>query len=751
MQKIYLILLTVIAFITFENRTDAQSVLDPNDPVITYNSANPPVEPPYGQIGKWVRTVRLGWNTTAYKAYIYKGCAFRLKFPKSYDPVANDGKKYPMLVFFHGLGETGSIYDNEYQLYHGGQGFANAVTNGSFDGYILCVQSQGFWGAGQYQFVTEIIDYMAANNKLDPFRISDNGLSAGGQATWEMLMAYPTYIAASVPMSGVSIGYKDDTNVNELKYTPIWLFQGGLDGSPAPSTSQQVRDAFLNAGGHFAYTEYPDLGHGVWDRVWQEPGFYPFLLSAYAANPWPLNGRTEYCPGDAINTAIGLAPGFDAYEWRRNGNLVVGANSNTLPIADTGMYDARVRRGGIWSDWSHTPVHIKLKEATIPPTIAVGGLSSPVIPAADGKNFVNLQVPNNYTSYTWKRVGDTSTLGTGNILNVTQPGNYIVSVKEQFGCNSVFSAPFKVINANGSNGPDAASNLIAIPLSNTQVELDWANNQYPTFNETAFEIYRSTSQGSTYVFIGSVPAETITYIDSTGLPNTTYYYVVRSINNNAAALLSNEVNATTFSDKEPPSAPENLHIVSTTNTSVTIAWDTATDNVGIDRYDVYINGIKSYSTDKLNIIANGLDKGKQYVFYVKAKDLSGNYSTQSSQVSAFSALQGLQYKYYEGSWSVLPDFNTLTPIKTGFTPNIDISVRNRNDQFGFVWQGYIKIPVAGTYKFETNSDDGSKLWLGPYVATATPLVNNDGLHAPQLSFRDNHITSRCLSYFCCIF
>jgi hypothetical protein len=29
-----------------------------------------------------------------------------------------------------------------------------------------------------------------------------------------------------------------------------------------------------------------------WDRVWQEPGFYPFLLSAYAANPWPLNGRT---------------------------------------------------------------------------------------------------------------------------------------------------------------------------------------------------------------------------------------------------------------------------------------------------------------------------------------------------------------------------------------------------------------------------------------------------------------------------
>ena len=124
MRNVYLLLLILTACITFENNAAAQSVLDPNDPVITYNPASPPTEPTYGQIGKWVRTVRLGWNTTAYKAYIYKGCAFRLKFPKSYDPIANDGKKYPMLVFFHGLGETGSIYDNEYQLYHGGQGFA---------------------------------------------------------------------------------------------------------------------------------------------------------------------------------------------------------------------------------------------------------------------------------------------------------------------------------------------------------------------------------------------------------------------------------------------------------------------------------------------------------------------------------------------------------------------------------------------------------------------------------------------------
>jgi len=96
----------------FGNTVNAQSVLDPTDPVITYNSSAPPTEPAWGQIGKWVRTKRLGWNTDEYKCYIYKGVAFRLKFPKSYNPTANDGKKYPMLIFFHGLGEKGSIYDN---------------------------------------------------------------------------------------------------------------------------------------------------------------------------------------------------------------------------------------------------------------------------------------------------------------------------------------------------------------------------------------------------------------------------------------------------------------------------------------------------------------------------------------------------------------------------------------------------------------------------------------------------------------
>jgi hypothetical protein len=96
---------------------------------------------------------------------------------------------------------------------------------------------------------------------------------------------------------------------------------------------------------------------------------------------------------------------------------------------------------------------------------------------------------------------------------------------------------------------------------------------------------------------------------------------------------------------------------------------------------------------------------------------------------------GLSYRYFEGSWDALPDFNALTPVQTGTTPNVDIGVRppTRNDQFGFVWEGYINIPTTGNYTFETISDDGSKLYFNSFYSnSATATVNNDGLH-PAIS------------------
>src|SRR6218665_526467 len=721
--------------------TNAQSVIDPSDSVITYNASTPPSQPAWGQMGKWVRKKRLNWNTDSYKCYIWKGFPFRIKFPKSYT-TANDGKKYPVFVFYHGVGEgnNGDIYDNEFQLYHGGQTFASVVDNGTFDGFIIAGQSGSSWGGSGYQFVSEIIDYLVANNKADPFRVVNNGLSGGGAATWASAYQFPTYYAAVMPMSSAELSFGGSDYVNKLKFTPLWNFQGGLDGAPTPGAARAVRDSYLAAGSNYYYTEYPNLAHGVWNTVWAEPTFWPFVIKAYKSNPWPLNGKAEFCPGETIATTIGLTPGMSEYQWRKDGILISGATGNTILVTQLGTYSARVRRESNWSEWSPVPVVVKMKDPTVPPNIVVSGLQSKVLPALNEAGGVTLEVPTGYANYLWQKVGNSTTLGTANTYKAIEPGDYRVRVTEVFGCSSEFSAPFTVVNANGPNKPDPAGSLIVTTVSKTSLKLDWNDNPNPQYDETGFEVYQAAQAEGLYTLIAIKNANVLTHT-VTGLnAGTTYYYKVRAVNNSGAAAASNVASGKTDFDQNPPTAPANLHVTGSTRTSISLAWSAATDDVGVTKYDIYINGQKSYVTSDTSFVVYSLQTGQNYAFTIKARDLANNASPFSNQITGQALLMGLNYKYYTftGTWNNLPNFGNLTPVATGTMPTIALTPRTQDDNFAFLWEGYINIPVSGTYYFRTNSDDGSRLWLGtlngtssPYSFSGTPTVNNDGLHGSQ--------------------
>ncbi|HTN07991.1 fibronectin type III domain-containing protein [Agriterribacter sp.] len=725
----------LLVFITGMAIPVVGQVFNPNDPVVVYNPGNPPAEPVFGEPGKWVKTNRLPWNTSSFKAYIYKGIPFRLKWPKNYD--ASGNTKYPLFLFFHGKGERGSIYDNEYQLFHGGELHKNAVDNGTFNGFLLYPQtdeSDGSWGGERRGFIKELIEnFLIPQIYVDPFRISVDGLSGGGLSTWKFFEAYPNLIAACLPIS--SSGSSLNTIIINNKFTPIWLFQGGLDLNPSPISSQYLNKIAQNAGANFTYTEYPNQGHGCWYSAWGEADYFPFLNRANKANPWPLYGKTEFCntgPG-SVNTTIGVTAGFNEYQWRKNGVLLTGEGtaSNTLTVTDIGVYSCRIRKGTTWSDWSPLPVEIKYKTSTIPPTIKVSGLGSKVLPAPDGKTTVNLEVPAGYADYKWEKVGDTTTLSNGNAVNGVGIGSYKVKVTEQFGCASTFSNPFTVINANGTNKPDAATNLIVIPLSYTSLKLNWSSNPNPAYPQTNFEIYQATQSGGPYQFISLVDGNVFSFIKEGLTPGVKYYYIVRAVNNTAASPVSNEASAATQKDIEPPTAPGNLYVTGTTRNYVALAWEESTDDVGLDHYEIYINGIKSYVTSETGYTLYGLDYGKIYNFTVKAVDIAGNKSAPSNQVTAQPLAKGLSFKHYTGTWDNLPDFNLLTPISTGVVPNVTLANASQAENYAFLWEGYIRIPSNGNYTFRTNSDDGSKLYLSTYNHTAAALVNNDGLHGSQ--------------------
>ena len=742
-QKLLVSLIVLAAFFA-GTVVHGQSVLNPADSVYTYDATKAkgtPQNPNVTNSGiyKWVRTVRMNYNTQQWKCYLFNGIQFRLLFPKSYNPTAVDGKKYPIIIFWHGAGEIGPQTDNEISLAHGGQPFMNAINNGTYDGYVLVPQTPvTYWSTAVVNSMDGLFDFMTTNNKLDPFRIITNGLSMGGQASWAYQLQNPQYTAANTPMSANNTGNSTAASLALTKFTPIWTWSGGLDNDPDPGTAATVNTQEQAAGANYLWKLYTTLGHDTWDSAWLEPNFYPFVLAAYGANPWPLNNHTSFCPGTTISEVIGVAPNMSSYKWRKNGNIIAGATTNSLTVTDTGTYDCQVTRGSFVSDWSHTPVRISWQTPTVAPTISVAGLMSNVIPALDN-SYVNIKVPSGYATYNWQKVGSSTTIGTDSVLKVTSPGQYVVQVVQPFGCTSAFTSPFTVINAAGTPKPDAATGLTATPISSTIMVLNWNQNPNPVVNETGFEVYQGAQSGGPYKLIGftgqNVVVDTVKGLSAA----TKYFYVVRPVCATGAAVNTNEASATTPSDTTAPTAPAKLSITGSSATSISISWTAATDNVGVAGYDIYVNGSKAYSVaaPATTFTIYGLVHKQSYAITVKARDLAGNVSPASPQVSGEALINGLNYSYYNGlpsNISVLPNFPTLTPASSGVMANVSVAAAPDLLDFAYLWTGYIIIPTTGTYTFQTTSDDGSALWLGslngqtsPYSFTGTPTVNNNFL------------------------
>ncbi|MFS2016478.1 alpha/beta hydrolase-fold protein [Massilia sp. CT11-108] len=85
---------------------------------------------------------------------------------------------------------------------------------------------------------------------------------------------------------------------------------------------------------------------------------------------------------------------------------------------------------------------------------------------------------------------------------------------------------------------------------------------------------------------------------------------------------------------------------------------------------------------------------------------------------------GLNYSYYEGWWSALPDFRKMKPVRSGIASK-EFNVNNmpRSSDFATLLEGYIEIQKDGQYIFVLDSDDGSRLFLGDHL-----LIDYDGTH-----------------------
>lgn len=230
----------------------------------------------------------------AYKACVYnsadgKEMGYRLLLPEPLDT----GKKYPVVLFFHGAGERGN--DNAAQLRHCLAAFITPENRAKYPCFVIapqCPTGQQWvnmpWGADSgtrpeqpseaMKLALAILDSVEQQyaTNIDLQRVYVAGISMGGYATWDCITRYPERFAAAVPVCG---GGDEKTVTPAVAKIPLWAFHSKDDKTVKFIRSQHMIEAMQANGGSPKFTEYPTGGHNSWDRAYADPELFPWLFS----------------------------------------------------------------------------------------------------------------------------------------------------------------------------------------------------------------------------------------------------------------------------------------------------------------------------------------------------------------------------------------------------------------------------------------------------------------------------------------
>jgi predicted peptidase len=183
-------------------------------------------------------------------------------------------KAYPVILFLHGAGETGT--DGKKQAATG-LGPAIKKDEKAFPFIVVFPQSQKRTWQADSDDAKRALDILAAvqkEYKTDPKRLYLSGLSMGGSGTWSLAAKYPEKWAAIVPMCSGG----NAESAAKIKDIPCWYFLGDADSPKTVENSRKMIAALKEAGGKPKFTEYPGVGHNCWDKGYATKELFEWLL-----------------------------------------------------------------------------------------------------------------------------------------------------------------------------------------------------------------------------------------------------------------------------------------------------------------------------------------------------------------------------------------------------------------------------------------------------------------------------------------
>ena len=225
-----------------------------------------------------IKNGNAGWNFMHYPASNGIELPYQLYIPESF----SDDKKYPILLFMHGMGSVGTDGTHIYQPQ--ATALRQIEASEAYKNNVIILAPRHPKGVkwvnvergDNKKFSTDInpqiTDWLAAAEELldrateylpaDTSRIYGWGNSMGAFSLWFLCAEYPELFTAIVPVAG---GGRPDT-ARILKDVAVFAAHGDADATVDYMATKLMTDGMLAAGAADAHLRtYKEKGHSIKD------------------------------------------------------------------------------------------------------------------------------------------------------------------------------------------------------------------------------------------------------------------------------------------------------------------------------------------------------------------------------------------------------------------------------------------------------------------------------------------------------
>ncbi|MGI5832199.1 MAG: hypothetical protein ACOX6D_06665 [Thermoguttaceae bacterium] len=238
------------------------------------------VDPSVEKLGALANPVVIASATAmAYREGEAPPYPFRMFFPKTTEPK----KKYPLVLWLHGLGESRS--DNESQLMHMQTSIDVLAGPDRPDFYLAAVQcpiETMSWahsdprtpnGETPLEILDKITRALVEEYPIDVDRISLLGICSGVTAGFDLIEKFPNRFSAFVACSENA----PNGNPRTYRHQPIWMFNNRNDNYSVDDNlyfASSVNEVW----GDVYVTVHDEGGHNTWTRAQRDYRVMEWML-----------------------------------------------------------------------------------------------------------------------------------------------------------------------------------------------------------------------------------------------------------------------------------------------------------------------------------------------------------------------------------------------------------------------------------------------------------------------------------------